>query len=841
MWRAAGLPLLVIFAGRCVCFEEQNFECPGTKKVISSTSICDGTVECRPHSVGNLDPRAEIADENTSICVPDPITRSNKLKLHADQVMSNSAELAWIPPFTYPRSGEKLAGYFLTAYSGAHSVKIKLEPTLSRYNVTNLQAWTQYVIILRPFYTSEARKKSPQRIGRAEAVQVLTKEPEVPIFEEDSFECPDTKQTISSTSLCDGIPNCLTHTMRDINPRIEVADEDVTICVPDLLTRVHELKLRSGFVTSSSADLIWHPPEPNSSSGDVLAGYLLTTESRVHFSKTTLQPTMRIFNVTELKPWMEYNIVLRPFYESGARTEPSHRFGRAEMVKVLTMATAPSAPRDLIVTSIQDRSVTVKIIEPVAWNGVPLGYRYGWGPGEEERDIDIGGEHFDGNNAVVAVPGEPGRPIVIYAIARCADESGNELHGPMTTVSTSTIVPTPSGLTVTALSLNRALITWLQPGRTKEYKVSVKPHGAAPEDAGGKSNDSMRKFKISVDNRESRTNSFMLQELSPHQEYVVEVQACGGVGCSKAAAAVFRTAASSPPIPELLGAVALGTDSFRVEYTVKRPGVLAAFDGFQLRYCSERSHCRQILTKQQNVTVEKLKAATVYSVEVRTVFKIGERIVLGPPVSCEVRTHSYVPEKPRLNTDLSAKGPHVIFLEWEFNNSFVQYVEVSLDNGTRWAGCQAHLDCDATFHSVNPHEHHVFLRLFGLLPYTLYRVGVRGCSYRGCGTETWADVRTEVSEPSEPLGLSPTHLDDGGVRLNWSPPMVPAGLPSGYVVTWDCSNGTRDHMMAWLPDTTLTVTGRRLAEGTCSFSVAAYNDLENGNTVVGKSSQVYLP
>ncbi|XP_049516593.1 uncharacterized protein LOC119446088 isoform X6 [Dermacentor silvarum] len=739
MWRAAGLPLLVIFAGRCVCFEEQNFECPGTKKVISSTSICDGTVECRPHSVGNLDPRAEIADENTSICVPDPITRSNKLKLHADQVMSNSAELAWIPPFTYPRSGEKLAGYFLTAYSGAHSVKIKLEPTLSRYNVTNLQAWTQYVIILRPFYTSEARKKSPQRIGRAEAVQVLTKEPEVPIFEEDSFECPDTKQTISSTSLCDGIPNCLTHTMRDINPRIEVADEDVTICVPDLLTRVHELKLRSGFVTSSSADLIWHPPEPNSSSGDVLAGYLLTTESRVHFSKTTLQPTMRIFNVTELKPWMEYNIVLRPFYESGARTEPSHRFGRAEMVKVLTMATAPS------------------------------------------------------------------------------------------------------GLTVTALSLNRALITWLQPGRTKEYKVSVKPHGAAPEDAGGKSNDSMRKFKISVDNRESRTNSFMLQELSPHQEYVVEVQACGGVGCSKAAAAVFRTAASSPPIPELLGAVALGTDSFRVEYTVKRPGVLAAFDGFQLRYCSERSHCRQILTKQQNVTVEKLKAATVYSVEVRTVFKIGERIVLGPPVSCEVRTHSYVPEKPRLNTDLSAKGPHVIFLEWEFNNSFVQYVEVSLDNGTRWAGCQAHLDCDATFHSVNPHEHHVFLRLFGLLPYTLYRVGVRGCSYRGCGPETWADVRTEVSEPSEPLGLSPTHLDDGGVRLNWSPPMVPAGLPSGYVVTWDCSNGTRDHMMAWLPDTTLTVTGRRLAEGTCSFSVAAYNDLENGNTVVGKSSQVYLP
>ncbi|KAH7979577.1 hypothetical protein HPB49_009956 [Dermacentor silvarum] len=267
----------------------------------------------------------------------------------------------------------------------------------------------------------------------------------------------------------------------------------------------------------------------------------------------------------------------------------------------------------------------------------------------------------------------------------------------------------------------------------------------------------------------------------PHQEYVVEVQACGGGGCSKAAAAVFRTAASSPPIPELLGAVALGTDSFRLEYTVKRPGVLAAFDGFQLRYCSERSHCRQILTKQQNVTVEKLKAATVYS------------------------------------------------------------VEVSLDNGTRWAGCQAHLDCDATFHSVNPHEHHVFLRLFGLLPYTLYRVGVRGCSYRGCGPETWADVRTEVSEPSEPLGLSPTHLDDGGVRLNWSPPMVPAGLPSGYVVTWDCSNGTRDHMMAWLPDTTLTVTGRRLAEGTCSFSVAAYNDLENGNTVVGKSSQVYLP
>ncbi|XP_050024299.3 tyrosine-protein phosphatase Lar-like [Dermacentor andersoni] len=550
---------------------------------------------------------------------------------------------------------------------------------------------------------------------------------------------------------------------------------------------------------------------------------------------------MRIFNVTELKPWMEYNIILRPFYESAARTKPSRRFGRAEMVKIRTMATAPSAPRDLIVTSVQDRSVTVEIIEPVAWNGVPVGYRYGWGPGQEEHDIDIGGENFDGKNAVVTVSGEPGRPILFYAIARSADESGNELRGPMATVSTSTLAPAPSGLTITTLSLNRALITWLQPGRIKEYKVSLRRHEAAREDVGRESDDSMRMFKIFVDNRESRTNSFLLQELSSHQDYVVEVQACRENGCSKAAAAPLRTAASSPPIPELLGAVALGTDSFRVEYSVKRPGTLTAFDGFQLRYCNERSHCRQILTKQQNVTVEKLQAATLYSVEVRTVFNVGERIVLGPPVNCEVRTRSYVPEKPRLNTDLSDKGPHVIFLQWEFNNSYVEYVEVSLDNGTRWAGCQAHVDCDATFHSANPYEHHVFLRLFGLLPYTMYRVGVRGCSYRGCGPATWADVRTEVSEPSEPLGLKTTRLDDGGVRLDWSPPLVPAGLPSGYVVTWDCSNGARDHMTASLPGTNLTITGRRLAEGTCSFSVAAYNNLENSNTVVGKASQVFLP
>nr|XP_054921004.1 uncharacterized protein LOC129381838 [Dermacentor andersoni] len=184
---------------------------------------------------------------------------------------------------------------------------------------------------------------------------------------------------------------------------------------------------------------------------------------------------MRIFNVTELKPWMEYNIILRPFYESAARTKPSRRFGRAEMVKIRTMAAAPSAPRDLIVTSVQDRSVTVEIIEPVAWNGVPVGYRYGWGPGQEERDIDIGGENFDGKNAVVTVSGEPGRPILFYAIARSADESGNELRGPMATVSTSTLAPAPSGLTITTLSLNRALITWLQPGRIKEYKANMNP------------------------------------------------------------------------------------------------------------------------------------------------------------------------------------------------------------------------------------------------------------------------------------------------------------------------------------------------------------------------------
>lgn len=654
-------------------------------------------------------------------------------------------------------------------------------------------------------------------------------------FEDYGFECIGADKIIPSLMVCDGTPACPPGWDVHGGRKSESSDESSTICVSDIRIRTQPLGLSSGSLTSNSVTLAWTRPENGHLVAEKLAGYILTAESHVHSLKTTLEHDLTSFNATELKPWTQYDITLRPFYESDAPSGRDQLYGRAETLRIHTKAAPPSAPSHLEVTSVEEDSVTVMIMSPRAWNGRPLGYRYHTALDPEERHIDAGA---DGNDAVVTLQVEAGASFMFYTSARCVDELGNELRGPEASLFLSTRLPAPVGLTITVLSLNTALFTWQQHQVLKEFLISLNATGAYSV-SGHLRSAATRTFTVAVLHRPAKTYSFLLKDLSPLQNYDVSVQACSRAGCSSAEKMSFSTAAFSPPIPDILSAVPSGSDSFEIHVNVPHSGALPSFDGFQVRYCDKDLVCRQLFSKNQNVTVKKLKEDTSYFFEVRTVFKVGNTIVFGPPANTTVRTRSEVPKRPQLNEAYSAKGPHIIYLEWDFNNSHVQDLQVNLDDNKTWATCaKGRLPCDVTFHSASPHESRVFLRLYDLEPFTEYHVGVRGCSQRRCGPKASAFVRTEVAEPSEPVELSAERVDEGKIFLEWNKPQVPAGPITGYMVTWECLG--QDRTAAAVPNTTITITDLPGSTSSCSFSVAAYNDLENGNSVLGKAAQTFL-
>lgn len=643
-------------------------------------------------------------------------------------------------------------------------------------------------------------------------------------FEDYGFQCAGAGKIIPNVMVCDGIPACPPPRWSiDAQHESESADESSTICVSDIKIRTQPLGLSSGSLTSNSVILAWTRPEYSGLAPKKLAGYILTAESTVHSFKTTLEHELTSFNATELKPWTRYDIILRPFYASDASAEQDQRFGRAEALMIRTKAAPPSAPRYLKMASSEVGSVAVAISTPRAWNGQPLGYRYHTDLDPKERSVDVSPA---GDDVVVTVQAGARSDFTFYASATCIDELGNELRGPEASLPLSTPQPAPVGLATTVLSLNTALLTWQQHQLPKEFLISLVAWDAynVSDQLGSGANST---FKVGVSHRYSPSYSFLLKDLSPLQNYNVSVQACSNTGCGSAATTAFSTAASSPPVPEILSAFTTGSDSIAIRVNVPHSEALPYFDGFQVRYCDGDLVCRQIFVRDQDVAVKNLKQDTSYSVEVRTVFKVGSAVVFGPPASVTAWTRSEVPHMPQLNETYYAKGPHVIFLGWDFNTSYVDEFQVNMDNQA-WGTCTTGpVACDVTFHSASPHENRVFLRLHDLEPFTNYDVAVRGCSKHGCGPEAWAYVRTEVSEPSEPVGLRAERAGNGEIYLEWNKPRLPAGPLTGYMVTWACPG--RGNTTTAVRSTTIVIPDLTRAASSCSFSVAAYNDLENGD------------
>uniref|UniRef100_L7M0X2 Putative collagen alpha-1vii chain n=1 Tax=Rhipicephalus pulchellus TaxID=72859 RepID=L7M0X2_RHIPC len=154
-------------------YEEKDLICNGS--FLPATSICDGVLDCS-------EPDDSSSDESPDICAPSPYLEW-EASLAVHNVTSTSVLLSWAMA-TADDSEDSLllAGYFLTGKSEPHSFQNIISGRLLSHHMQWLKPWTEYTVILRPFYTQTGRPHRQYKVGKAASVQVqtLSSVPEVP-------------------------------------------------------------------------------------------------------------------------------------------------------------------------------------------------------------------------------------------------------------------------------------------------------------------------------------------------------------------------------------------------------------------------------------------------------------------------------------------------------------------------------------------------------------------------------------------------------------------------------------------------------------------------------------
>ncbi|XP_077516994.1 uncharacterized protein LOC144127894 isoform X3 [Amblyomma americanum] len=177
--------LLLVCETTASAYEEKNFFCPQIKDdsdepVIAPTSVCDGTVDCDPPSAD--DSSSNLFDESPEICAPPSYLEKN-VTLKSRDVTSTSAKVSWSAVTQFVSDHKlKLAGYFFSGKSAPHSFQNTVSARLNSYQLQWLKPWTEYTLVLRPFYTVSGKHEREYKLGRAASatLKTLSSEPELP-------------------------------------------------------------------------------------------------------------------------------------------------------------------------------------------------------------------------------------------------------------------------------------------------------------------------------------------------------------------------------------------------------------------------------------------------------------------------------------------------------------------------------------------------------------------------------------------------------------------------------------------------------------------------------------
>ncbi|XP_077527420.1 uncharacterized protein LOC144138817 [Haemaphysalis longicornis] len=623
-----------------------------------------------------------------------------------------------------------------------------------------------------------------------------------------------------------------------------------------------------------------------------LTGFYFKATSPNHTILITLPPTSTSIAADQLRGNTEYDITLWPFYKTeGASDE---KLGKPSMLSVHTPVSVPTAPTAVIpwpeFAWRRPTEVTITIYEPEAWNSKPLGYRLRLEPTDDGEPKEHIIKLEDHGYSVVNVPlsVKPGRRYTVFVSAWGIGDMGETLVGPetMATFGNISLAPVKLRAKVEIADPTSAVLSWECPKPASQFEITVSMQGISqgdnndgtisapnlylitsiPSNTNKKSHSHQEEDMAFNSGRDSAPSgeevvspvvlrsrgqnvsgatifldgnslapsnyTVPLFGLVPNRNYDVRLLACAIDGCSDESSMTFRTPPSSIPAAIITKIFAKGTSSIYIEWSFNRPEDWLEFDlHFQVR-AHNNGFFRLITTTELALTISDLTAGTEYRVEVRPSLQVSPgRRQYGIPTGAVVSTWPLVPRPPTLTTKGFTNAPGVVALSWVFVNSTVVDVEVAI-NSSEFVNCTLLSSCEVVIlGGWNSSFKAGFVKISGLNANTDYAVDLRGCNDHGCGYATRVYVTTGISAPSEPLEL---HLDTEGnmtVVLAWEPPAEPAGPLEGYMVSWECDDGST--MAATTTECFLILQGLQTQYQGCSFSVSAYHVGGNGEELYG--------
>ncbi|KAG0422198.1 hypothetical protein HPB47_001940, partial [Ixodes persulcatus] len=328
----------------------------------------------------------------------DPQQFNSTLNLVTQNYENGTVDLIWLPdeaPFNDSQDNISLhhnnivhitlAGYSLTLKSAEETVKTTLEASTKKHRLTLLKPWTEYEVILRPFYTKTGKTNEKYKIGKASTTK---------------FRFPAAVN-----------PQKFNSTLNLVTQKYENGTVDL-IWLPD-----------EAPFNDSQDNISWHY---NNSVHITLAGYFLTLKSAEETVKTTLEASTKKHRFTSLKPWTEYEVILRPFYTKTGKTNEKYKIGKASTTKFRSPAAAQPRPVDVkaYFWGLSPREVYLNVSDSPNRHGERFGHRVRWKlhgdgtsvDGDGQADFGIDGTYFETENWLhINLP--PGRLYTLYISA----------------------------------------------------------------------------------------------------------------------------------------------------------------------------------------------------------------------------------------------------------------------------------------------------------------------------------------------------------------------------------------------------------------------------------------
>uniref|UniRef100_A0A0K8R967 Putative procollagen c-endopeptidase enhancer n=1 Tax=Ixodes ricinus TaxID=34613 RepID=A0A0K8R967_IXORI len=465
---------------------------------------------------------------------------------------------------------------------------------------------------------------------------------------------------ISKIFLCDGKRQC----PNDTTQSFCADDEDPEICVATRYLPPKELVLRTQsennltvFISWSFEDSAITKPgvELTSDSDDSenvhLAGYLLSGTSDHHNFKKTFTAQVNEYRVSGLKPWTQYEIVLRPYYTSDGSVQPFYKVGKAAYTIYRSEATAPTAPAYARVLSVEDKTISMKVGDPLSWNGEPGGYWVRWETLDslpERRGqayFGIPETRSLGNQYMkISMDLVPGRHYVLHTSVQNIAHQNKSLRGPE--VSISTVVPCTDPVSVTAIATgpHDVTVTWRSESFVEYFEISAlaldasqtdkKEQSVPDDDEVVASNNTFLNpqdvlINVTAEHDPAQVYNITIHKLIPSSNVSVCVKSCAMDKCTSGIVTPIFTQPDYPPFFEV----------FNVTMTAFEVRVMPSrYTQYQVRYCNEDSVCKTIFTPG-SVSIVDLMPGTTYTVDVREGLRDANgQVILGPAAQTHVST-----------------------------------------------------------------------------------------------------------------------------------------------------------------------------------------------------------